>query len=266
MLLRSTLNKGAKLKRSIFKPLQACYLSESSADTGEARQQLYPGHIQTSSFQKLLLTSLSSVIAITDPTRDDMICAMGEASGSFALSRIRQRMLRDSEGRQILLDKPVISKETVDLDYLSKLHETSLGKAYWNFLQINGFDPDARRPVNFVDDVELAYVMLRYRQLHDLTHTILGMKPNMLGEVAVKWFEAIQTGLPMCVSAAIAGPIRLGPKHGQLWRRQLWSWSVKNGYSCKPLMNFYVEKHWETPISELRDHLGLTAPPCNNFM
>lgn len=40
---------------------------------------------------------------------------------------------------------------------------------------MQGFDPDARRPVNFVDDVELAYVMLRYRQLHDLTHTILGM-------------------------------------------------------------------------------------------
>ena len=38
------------------------------------------------------------------------------------------------------------------------------------------------------------------------------MKPNMLGEVAVKWFEAIQTGLPMCVGAAVAGPVRLGPK------------------------------------------------------
>ena len=40
----------------------------------------------------------------------------------------------------------------------------------------------------------------------------IGMKPNMLGEVAVKWFEAIQTGLPMCVGAAVAGPVRLGPK------------------------------------------------------
>lgn len=37
-----------------------------------------------------------------------------------------------------------------------------------------GFDPDARRPVNFVDDVDLAYVMLRYRQLHDFMHTLLG--------------------------------------------------------------------------------------------
>ena len=54
--------------------------------------------------------------------------------------------------------------------------------------------------------------MLRYRQIHDLMHTLLGMPPNLLGEVAVKWVEFIQTGLPMCGLAAIFGPLRLGPK------------------------------------------------------
>ena len=55
------------------------------------------------------------------------------------------------------------------------------------------------------------YVLLRYRQCHDLVHALLGMKPNRLGEVAVKWVEAIQTGLPMCQMAAYFGPLRLGP-------------------------------------------------------
>ena len=75
-----------------------------------------------------------------------------------------------------------------------------------------GFSPDSRLPVHFIDDPELVYVMLRYRQIHDLMHTLLGMPPNMLGEVAVKWVEFIQTGLPMCGLAAIFGPLRLGPK------------------------------------------------------
>ena len=75
-----------------------------------------------------------------------------------------------------------------------------------------GFSPDARRPVNFIDDLDLRYVMLRYRQCHDLTHTLLGMPTNLLGEIAVKWFEAVQTGLPMCVTAALFAPVRLGPK------------------------------------------------------
>lgn len=78
---------------------------------------------------------------------------------------------------------------------------------------IQGFSPDARLPIHFVDDPELKYVMLRYRQVHDLFHSILGMPPHMLGEVAVKWVEALQTGLPMCALGALFGPLRLGPKY-----------------------------------------------------
>lgn len=32
------------------------------------------------------------------------------------------------------------------------------------------------------------------------------------GEVVVKWFEAIQTGLPMCVLGAAFGPLRLSAR------------------------------------------------------
>ena len=34
--------------------------------------------------------------------------------------------------------------------------------------------PDERLPVEFVDDVELAYIMRRYREIHDITHVGLG--------------------------------------------------------------------------------------------
>lgn len=37
-------------------------------------------------------------------------------------------------------------------------------------------------PTKFVDDEELAYVIQRYREVHDLMHTLLGMPTNMLGE------------------------------------------------------------------------------------
>lgn len=46
--------------------------------------------------------------------------------------------------------------------------------------------PDSRTQVRFVDDEELAYVMLRYREVHDLMHTLLGMPTNMLGESALQ--------------------------------------------------------------------------------
>lgn len=37
--------------------------------------------------------------------------------------------------------------------------------------------------VRFVDDPELAYVIQRYREIHDLVHTILDMPINMLGKL-----------------------------------------------------------------------------------
>lgn len=40
--------------------------------------------------------------------------------------------------------------------------------------------------------------MTRYRESHDLIHTVLDMPTNMLGEISVKWVEAINIGLPMC--------------------------------------------------------------------
>lgn len=42
--------------------------------------------------------------------------------------------------------------------------------------------PDTRAPTRFVDDEELAYVIQRYREIHDMLHTLLGMPTNILGE------------------------------------------------------------------------------------
>ena len=50
--------------------------------------------------------------------------------------------------------------------------------------------------------------MQRYREVHDMFHTVLGMPTNLLGEIVVKWIEAIQLGLPMAILGALFGPLR----------------------------------------------------------
>lgn len=72
--------------------------------------------------------------------------------------------------------------------------------------------PDSREAVHFIEDQELAYVMTRYRECHDLIHAILNMPTNMLGEVVVKWVEALNIGLPMCYGGAVFGALRLKNK------------------------------------------------------
>ncbi|XP_046332799.1 ubiquinone biosynthesis protein COQ4 homolog, mitochondrial-like [Haliotis rufescens] len=222
---------------------------------------LYPGHIPTSLFQKAVLAVGSAAMCIINPARDDMICALGETTGPIALRYMRQKMLADPVGRQILEEEPLITTETISVPYLKSLPDNTFGKAYWRFLDKNGFSPDARRPVNFVDDRDLMYVMLRYRQLHDLMHTLLGMPPNMLGEVVVKWFEAIQTGLPMCAVGALVGPVRLGPKHRQKYLSIYLPWVLRSANNSKFLMSVYFEKHFEKDLDEFRKELNLEPAP-----
>jgi ubiquinone biosynthesis protein COQ4 len=90
-------------------------------------------------------------------------------------------MLEDPEASRILLQKPRINSKTVDLDRLSKLPKDTVGGTYYAFLEKNKVTPDSRSQVRFIQDPELAYVMQRYREIHDLVHAVSGQPTNMLG-------------------------------------------------------------------------------------
>ena len=110
--------------------------------------------------------------------------------------------------------------------------------------------------------------MTRYRETHDLIHTVLDMPTNMLGEISVKWIEAINIGLPMCYggkdfsfnffsSGAIFGPLRLKPKHRELYRRYYLPWAIETGKNAKSLMSVYWEERWNQDADELRSELNI---------
>lgn len=221
----------------------------------------YPGHIQITPFQRLLLSSASGLGCILRPQRDDLIATFGESSGGSALRWMLQKMREDEVGLQILAEQPRIRSSTVDLEALRLLEEGTLGKSYVNFLDKYGYSPDSRRAVQFVDDPELAYVMLRYREIHDLNHVILEQPTNMLGEVVVKWFEAFQTRLPLCVTGALLGPIRLFPKQRQRYINVYLPYILRVGRDAKSVMCYYFEKNWEKPLSVVREELNIEAPP-----
>lgn len=222
---------------------------------------LYPEHIPTSVLQKVLLAAGSAGMALYDPYRHDMVAVLGETTGRRTLKVLRDQMKRDPEGAQILQERPRISLSTLDMGKLRSLPEGSFGCAYLHFLDVNRVSPDTRAPTRFVDDEELAYVIQRYREIHDMLHTLLGMPTNILGEIVVKWFEAVQTGLPMCVLSALFGPIRLSAQSLQLLISELIPWAVENGRRAPCVLNVYYERRWEQPLQALRQELGITEPP-----
>lgn len=225
---------------------------------------LYTNHIPLNYLQKLILATGSSVTSITDPRRGDMIAAMGEVTAlPTILKKICTRMENDIEGKVILQKKPRVNESTVDRSYLRSLPDGTFGREYERFLEKLHTSPDNRPPVKYVDDVELLYVMQRYRETHDFTHTILEMKPNMLGEVTVKYFEAIQLGLPMCISAAIFGSARLGPKHRQLFTTCYLPWIVETAIKSRLFIALDWESRFHHPISAIQKELGFSSFSLN---
>ncbi|KAM4533122.1 ubiquinone biosynthesis protein COQ4 homolog, mitochondrial [Fundulus diaphanus] len=222
---------------------------------------LYPGHIQTTPFQKALLAVGSGVAALQDPYRHDMVAVLGETTGHLALINLRDRMQNDPEGYTILTERPRIRLSTLDLEKMASLPDGSFGREYLRFLEENKVTPDSRAEVKFVDDEELAYIMLRYREVHDLLHTLLGMPTNMLGEVAVKWFEAAQTGLPMCALGAVLGPLRLNASRLQALITSLGPWALQNGRRARCVLSIFYERRWEQSLEELRQELNIEPPP-----
>lgn len=228
-----------------------------SQQTTSFQDDFQKNHIETSLFQKTFLAAGSALVSILNPYRADTIASLGETTGVQASRYILRNMLESEEGSKIINEQPRINTKTIDMKYLATLPQGTLGNLYSNFLQKNQVTPDSRLPVQFMDNVELAYVIQRYREVHDLIHTILQMPTNMLGEVTVKWVEAIQTRLPMCIGGAIFGPIRLKTKHRQLYLNHNLPWALKTGLNAKFLMNIYFERRWEQPVDEFYEEMNI---------
>ncbi|XP_055691072.1 uncharacterized protein LOC129794304 [Lutzomyia longipalpis] len=240
----------------ILKHLQGC--RRLSVDAGKTfEEEFYMNKIPVTEIQKKVLSIGSSVASLLDPRRHDMIACLGETTGEVALGRIHKEMKSCEEGLQILDDRPRINSRTINLEALGKLPVDSFGYHYWKFLCDNKVTPDSRMEVRFLEDAHLAYVMTRYRECHDLIHTVLGMPTNMLGEVAVKWVEALNTDLPMCWGGAIFGAARLRPKQRKMYVSHYLPWALSVGKSAKPLMLVYWEKRWEQKIDDLRNELNI---------
>lgn len=222
----------------------------------------YPGHVPLNLFQHALLFVGSGLAALKWPRRPDLVAVFGEASAEpCTVTRLRDLMLEDKTGRQILRERPRITSTTLDLDKLRKLPANTLGAEYIKWLDNENVSPDTRLPVRYISDPECAYVMQRYRECHDFYHAITGLPVVMEGEVAVKAFEFANLGIPMTGLAAFSEPFKLKADQQQRLRDIYIPWAIRNGLRSKLLLNVYWEHELESDANELRSKLGIDLPP-----
>ena len=251
--------------------------------------------------QRLILALKSASTAFRDPTRDDAVAALGEITGTVAVHRMVQQMKGHPTGRSILQEQPIISKATIpyerfleeakDLPSMAECKDDqdatiTFGQAYGRFLLEHGFDPDERKPIQHMDNnsnnnndkdsasshssmSDAAYVMLRYRQCHDYWHALTGLPPTVLGELALKWLELFQTGLPIAALSGTVGSLGLSAHEQQLLWTVYLPWAIRvhrqqqqqTGQDGGSLLTVYYEHEFDTPLIELRQRIGIEAAP-----
>eukprot|EP00697_Spironema_sp_BW2_P013512 gnl/Spiro4/3651_TR1795_c0_g1_i3.p1 gnl/Spiro4/3651_TR1795_c0_g1~~gnl/Spiro4/3651_TR1795_c0_g1_i3.p1 ORF type:complete len:173 (-),score=32.93 gnl/Spiro4/3651_TR1795_c0_g1_i3:179-697(-) len=170
-------------------------------------------------------------------------------------------MMDDPVGRDILRSRPRVNTSTLEHSALERLPVDSFGRAYLRFLNNYTLDADSRRAVTFVDDEELAYVLQRYREVHDFWHCLFELPPTVEGELALKWIEMIQTGLPMPTIAAFFGPLALPPSQIVHLSTHYIPWVLRSAPLVRDLMCIHYEELLEKPLKDVQAQLRIEPAP-----
>ena len=199
------------------------------------------------------------VRVMADSTRTDEIHRTEEITARPRLRELLAEYAQTDEGRRIMALRPELRSDLVDYDALRKLPEDTLGGAYVHHLDSNGITADYQaQPTQYCDDPDIAYLVRRFRQTHDVWHALLGLGITGHEEVIVHWFTYGQLRLPHSVMIMLFGTL----KHVVLERR----WPImrhtlgeayRAGREAKPLLAVVWEDHWAEPIADVRQDYGI---------
>lgn len=194
----------------------------------------------------------------------------------------------------MLIERPSVNSDTVDVDYLAGLDRGKFGREWIEWLKENGVGPDGRAEADYMTTPEHKYLIQRYRESHDFYHLLLRMPVTQLGETVVKYFEMAQMNMPVAGFAAAGGTLRILasnlsslPKPSQLVAAALGQpvtsaatpqvpssadlsalqtlipWAMQVGRTSIPLISIEWERCWERDIDEMRHEFGITSPPVH---
>src|SRR5438132_3242299 len=152
---------------------------------------------------------LAVVRVLGDSTKTHEIHRVEEITGRPRFRRLLRELAATPDGRRLLADRPELSSEHVDYDRLRALPETTLGGAYVRHLDRNGITADYQAAATrHVDDPDIAYLMRRFRQTHDVWHTLLGLGIAGHEEVLIHWFSYGQLRLPVSAMIMFFGSLK----------------------------------------------------------
>ena len=211
------------------------------------------------SVKEAYIVGRAVVRVLGDSTKTHEIHRVEEITGRPRFRRVLGELQATAEGQRILADRPELSSQHVDFERLRALPETTLGGAYVRHLDRNRITADYQAArTRYVEDPDIAYLMRRFRQTHDVWHALLGLGINGHEEVIIHWFSWGQLRLPVSALIMVFGTM----KHlvlEQRWEalRHSMMEAYRAGRDAAPLMPVYWEDHWEQPLADVRARYGI---------
>ncbi len=201
------------------------------------------------------LVGRAVVRVLGDSGKTSEIHRVEEITGRPAYRRLLAEMKSDPVGGRLLDERPELSSEMVDYEALRRLPATTLGGAYVRHLDDNKITADYQAALTrHVEDEEMAYLMRRFRQTHDVWHALLALGITGHEEVVIHAFSWGQLRLPVSALVVTLGSI----KHIVLERR--WGalrHSLREAYEvgrdAAPLLKVIWEEQWDQPLAEVRE-------------
>lgn len=198
--------------------------------------------------------ALATARVLADSTQTHEIHRVEEITGRARMRAELAALERTPAGQRLLRDRPELGSDRVDFAALRRLPATTLGGAYVRHLDDNGITADYQAAATrHVDDPDLAYLMRRFRQTHDVWHALLGLGITGHEEVIIHWFSYGQLRLPVSALIMVFGTL----KHLVLERR----WpalrhtlleAYRAGRDAAPLLGVTWEDQWAQPLADVR--------------
>ena len=200
------------------------------------------------------LVGRAVVRVMADSNQTHEIHRVEEITGRPAYRRLLAELRAAPDRDGLLARRPELSSDHVDYARLRILPAHTLGAAYVRHLDANQLSADYQAArTRHVDDEDLAYLMRRFRQTHDVWHALLDLGVTGHEEVVIHAFSWGQLRLPVSAMVVAFGTLKhlvLERRWGALRHSLLEAYRV--GAAARPLLPVIWEDQWDEPLADVR--------------
>jgi ubiquinone biosynthesis protein COQ4 len=208
---------------------------------------------------EVYLVARATALVMADSERTDEIHRVEELTGRARYRAYLAERARDPATAELLRLKPELSAAQVDFEALRALPTGTLGNVYIRHLDDNGLSADSQATsTRHIDDEDMAYLMRRFRQTHDVWHALTNLGTAGHEEVIIHAFSWGQLRLPVSAMVVLFGSLKHIVLEGR-WRalRHDLRDAYASGRDAAPLLSVHWESMWDEPIDSVRARYGI---------